>query len=185
MVRFLVSILFGLLVGYAGVGLLRGVEARSAEAGPPATPMSDDVIEIRSSSRARSVTRRFLGQLREYFPWVIVSLALASLVDVLVPRHWIHVLYGEKTLAGPLIASLTGLPFYFCSGAELPLVRELLEKGMGSASAAAMLLSVPIVNLLTFGVVTRWLGPRGALTYLGLCVAASTAIGVIYGALAP
>src|SRR5207249_11135155 len=58
------------------------------------------------------------------------------------------------------------IPFYFCSGAELPLVRELIEKGMGTGPAAAMLLAVPIVNILTFGVVSRWLGARGALNHL-------------------
>ena len=67
------------------------------------------------------MVRRFRGQIVEYGPWVIVSLAVAAVVDVLVPRHWIHVLYGERTGAGSLLAALTGVPFYFCSGAELPL----------------------------------------------------------------
>ena len=67
-------------------------------------------------------------------------------------------LYGQKMVAGSLLASLSGAPFYFCSGAELPLVRELLEKGMGRGPGTAMLLSVPIVNILTFGVVARSAG---------------------------
>jgi len=119
--------------------------------------------------------------MKEYFPWVLASLALAAVVDGLVPRHWIHVLYGQKMVAGSLLASLSGLPFYFCSGAELPLVRELLEKGMGRGPGTAMLLAVPIVNVLTFGVVARWLGARGALIYLALCVASSTLLGSITG----
>jgi uncharacterized membrane protein YraQ (UPF0718 family) len=102
-------------------------------------------------------------------------------VDVLVPRHWVDVLYGERTFAGSLLAALSGLPFYFCSGAELPLVRELLLKGMGPGPAAAMLLSVPIVNLLTFGVVSRWIGTRGAFVYLALCVVFSAVLGEITG----
>jgi uncharacterized membrane protein YraQ (UPF0718 family) len=44
-----------------------------------------------------------------------------------------------------------------------------------------MLLSVPIVNILTFGVVSRWLGARGAFLYLALCVAAATMIGAVTG----
>ena len=125
--------------------------------------------------------RRFWGQMKEYFPWVVASLALAAVVDGLVPRHWIHVLYGQKMVAGSLLASLSGFPFYFCSGAELPLVRELLEKGMGRGPGIAMLLAVPIVNILTFGVVARWLGARGASAYLGFCVAASTVVGSVTG----
>ena len=192
--RFLVSIAFGLVVGYAAIWALRREAARSAGTGgadqvaaPQSNPFPDltdidDVSQIRlGRSRAMSVLRRFRGQLLEYGPWVLVSLAVAAIIDVLVPRHWIHVLYGERTWAGGLLASLSGLPFYFCSGAELPLVRELLAKGMGPGPATAMLLSVPIVNILTFGVTSRWLGARGALSYLALCVVGSTLLGELTG----
>jgi len=191
LVRLVTSVAFGLAVGYAAVWVLGRFAARSAEA--PANPTlghvaaefgdtASDVAEIRPP-RLATVVRRLRGQVKEYFPWVVVSLAIAAVVDVLVPRHWIHVLYGEKTVAGAFLASLTGIPFYFCSGAELPLVKELLTKGMGGSSATAMLLAVPIVNILTFGVVGRWLGPRGAFAYLALCVVSATIIGEITGTL--
>jgi len=198
LIRLVASIVFGLLVGYAAVFALRRYAERSAgqsargdaPPGPatatrvsPPSESGEDVREIRGRSRFASVIRRLRGQTLEYFPWVVVSLAVAAIVDVLVSRHWIHVLYGERTWAGALLASLSGLPFYFCSGAELPLAKELLLKGMGSGPATAMLLSVPIVNILTFGVVSKWLGPRGAFIYLALCVLFSTLIGELVGAL--
>lgn len=192
MVRFVTSVAFGLVVGYAAVRGLRQEAARSAEspggrtaraAGPAPEPeagVDEDVTPIRRS-RFRAVLRRFRGQVIEYFPWVLASLALAAVVDVLVPRHIVSVLYGQKSVVGSLAAALTGVPFYFCSGAELPLARELLAKGMGHGPGVAMLLSVPIVNVLTFGVVGRWLGARGAAVYLGLCVLGAAAIGAITG----
>ena len=56
-------------------------------------------------------------------------------------------------------------------------------QGIASAGPviAAMLLSVPIVNLLTFGVVSRWIGTRGALVYLALCVVSSAILGEVTG----
>ncbi|MGE5176109.1 MAG: permease [Hyphomicrobiales bacterium] len=200
LIRLAASVAFGLLVGYAAIWGLRRVEARSGEpaggspggatasrggeAPAPGAGPDAGVSAIRTRSRASSVTRRFWGQTKEYFPWVIVSLAIAAIVDILVPRHWIHVLYGEKTAVGTFLAALSGLPFYFCSGAELPLVKELLAKGMGTGPAAAMILSVPIVNVLTFGVVGRWLGARGAAAYLLLCVLGATLLGSATGWLA-
>ncbi|MGH7680967.1 MAG: permease [Candidatus Eiseniibacteriota bacterium] len=177
-VRLATSVTFGLVVGYLSPVVLRGSVARSAgiPEGAAAAPRA-------KRSRFVSVLRRFRGQLFEFLPWVLVSLALAAVVDGLVPRHWIHVLYGQKMVAGSLLASLSGVPFYFCSGAELPLARELLEKGMGRGPGTAMLLAVPIVNILTFGVVARWLGPRGALGYLSLCAGATTLIGILTGLL--
>jgi uncharacterized membrane protein YraQ (UPF0718 family) len=202
LVRFVVSVLFGLAVGYAAVRALRSVADRSAEPagrvqhgdhthgpggitatrpGPEPDAEEFDMAELRGRSRFASVLRRFKGQIVEYGPWVLVSLAVAAVVDVLVPRHWVNVLYGERTFAGSLLAALSGLPFYFCSGAELPLVRELLLKGMGPGPAAAMMLSVPIVNILTFGVVSRWIGARGAFVYLALCVLFSAVLGELTG----
>jgi uncharacterized protein len=194
-VRLVTSVLYGLFVGYLAVRVLRSVKERSADPVPqgpiqgPMVPPADPsdaertllATKIRTRSRLGRVVRRFRGQLLEYGPWVLVSLVLAAIVDVLVPRHVVHVLYGQKTLAGSFLASLTGVPFYFCSGAELPLVDQLLTKGMGRGPGTAMLLAVPIVNLLTFGVVSRWLGAKGAILYLGLCVAGSTLIGALTG----
>ena len=125
--------------------------------------------------------RRFRGQAIEYAPWVLVSLALAAVVDVLVPRHWVEILYGQRTSAGTLLAAVSGVPFYFCSGAELPLVKELLAKGMGHGPAAAMMLAVPIVNIPTLGVVGKWLGLRATLSYLLLCTIAASLLGAATG----
>jgi uncharacterized membrane protein YraQ (UPF0718 family) len=180
MVRLLASIALGLLAGYASLAVLRDGAGRSA--GPPTGREEGfDLTPVAGRSRLRHVWRCFLGQLKEYAPWVLVSLVLAALVDVLVPGHWIHILYGQKTSVGTLLASVSGVPFYFCSGAELPLVRELLAKGMGFGPATAMMLAVPIVNVPTFGVVGKWLGPRAALTYLAMVVLGSTLLGVLAG----
>lgn len=198
LVRLATSLVYGLVVGYAAVRVLRSVAERSADPVPqgplqgPIAPPADpeDAERTLPATMGREIPvrpsgvrilRRLRGQLLEYGPWVLVSLALAAVVDVLVPRHVVHVLYGQRTLFGSFLASLTGIPFYFCSGAELPLVGELLTKGMGHGPATAMLLSVPIVNILTFGVVSRWLGARGSVLYLVLCVGAATAIGAVTG----
>jgi uncharacterized membrane protein YraQ (UPF0718 family) len=177
LVRLIASVLLGLMVGYASVLAFRRMGAPPAET----RDESFDVAPIAGRSRLRSVVRRFMGQVKEYAPWVLVSLVLAALVDVLVPGHWIHLLYGQKATVGSFLAAISGVPFYFCSGAELPLVRELLAKGMGSGPATAMMLAVPIVNLPTFGVVGKWLGPRAALTYLAMIVAGSTLLGILAG----
>ncbi len=186
-IRLVTSVAMGLLVGYASTFALKGAAARSAapvlRAPPAEEPAGEEfsVAPLRQRSRVSAVWRCFLGQVRDYAAWILVSLALAAVVDVLVPEHWIHVLYGQRTTGGALIASMSGVPFYFCSGAELPLVKELLAKGMGTGPATAMMLAVPIVNIPTFGVVGRWLGPRAALAYLASCAAAAAAIGIATG----
>src|SRR3989442_11385416 len=188
-VRFLASVSLGLLVGYASVAVLRMAGARSSETLSGRNGIAEmegevfEVTPVAGRSRLRSVWRRFLGQVREYAPWVLVSLVLAGIVDVLVPGHWIHILYGQRTTVGSFLASVSGVPFYFCSGAELPLVKELLAKGMGFGPATAMMLAVPIVNIPTFGVVGKWLGPRAAFAYLAMCALRATGLRMIVAAI--
>lgn len=199
-IRFAGSVLFGLLAGYAAPWVLKSAAARSAtpsgggatalSAGGPVPPRPGGdgrPVELpltpAAASRVQSVLRRFAGQVREYAPWILVSLVLAAVVDVLVPRHFIDVLYGRRTTLGALIASVSGFPFYFCSGAELPLVKELLGKGMGPGAATSMMLAVPIINIPTLGVASKWLGPGAATRYLALCVVVATALGVAAGTL--
>jgi uncharacterized protein len=177
-VRLAASVVLGLLVGYAS----RVVLPDSRDSGQAALAVEEppsDLAPVERRSRLRAVWRHFLGQLREYAPWILVSLIVAALVHQLVPGHWIQILYGQRTTVGSLLASLSGVPFYFCSGAELPLVRELLAKGMGFGPAIAMMLAVPIVNVPTFGVVSRWIGPRAAASYLLLVVLFSTVLGSV------
>lgn len=174
-VRLAASVALGLLVGYGSRIALRGVGAPIAE--PLVEEVPSDLTPVGHGLRLRTVWRCFLGQVREYAPWVVLSLILAGLVNQLVPRHWIQILYGQRTTVGSLLASLSGVPFYFCSGAELPLVRELLAKGMGFGPAIAMMLAVPIVNVPTFGVVGKWIGPRAAVAYLVLVVLFATLLG--------
>lgn len=108
-VRFITSVIFGLVVGYASTRVLRGVAVRSTQAvaepvvltpiggknvvlsGPSAVPTA---MTAAQRSRPVKVVRRFWGQVKEFGPWVVVSLVLAAMVDGLVPRHWVHVLYG-------------------------------------------------------------------------------------------
>jgi uncharacterized membrane protein YraQ (UPF0718 family) len=177
LVRLLATVALGLLVGYLGLFVLRNAGAPPGDTPAAAEDPPFDLTPIAGRSRTRAVGRRFLGQVAEYAPWVLVSLLLAALVDQLVPGHWIQILYGQRTTVGSFLASVSGIPFYFCSGAELPLVKELLAKGMGFGPAIAMMLAVPIVNVPTFGVVGKWIGPRAAVAYLALVVLIATLLG--------
>jgi uncharacterized membrane protein YraQ (UPF0718 family) len=187
--RFLASVVMGLAVGYASIYFLRGAAARSAMRAPNAgggtkaagIPLGLELREAppKLAARFRSILRRFLMDTREYAPWVLVSLLLAAIVDVAVPGHWIRVLYGQRTTLGTILAALSGFPFYFCSGAELPLLKELLAKGMGAVPALSMMLAVPIVNIPTVGVVGKWLGPGAALRYLTLCATSAALLGLL------
>lgn len=116
-----------------------------------------------------------LRVVRVTFPWLFLSLFLATLVSVIVSAQSISGLFSG-ILAVPL-AALLGLPFYLVAGADVPLLAVLLEKGMSMGAAVAFMLAAPLINLPVLLTMRRWLGFQRTGAFLGICLLLVIAIG--------
>jgi len=124
----------------------------------------------------------------------------------LIPNVWIQALVGDSpstllSLIGqptsshaswleaiwPLwtnfFASLTGALMYFATLTEVPILRGLIDSGMGQGPALALLLAGPALSLPSMLVINSIIGPKKTLAYIGLVAAMSTISGMIFGAL--
>ncbi len=124
----------------------------------------------------------------------------------LIPNRWIQALVGDDPapfwailhgagteppgwLAGiwPLwtnfFASLTGALMYFATLTEVPILRGLMDSGMGRGPALALLLAGPALSLPSMLVINSILGPRKTLTFVALVVIMATISGLLFGAL--
>ncbi|MBM4163796.1 MAG: hypothetical protein FJ222_05085 [Lentisphaerae bacterium] len=122
----------------------------------------------------------------------------------IVPNVWIRALVGDSpspllTLLGRdagdvpgwmsavwpvwtnFFASLTGALMYFATLTEVPILRGLLDSGMGQGPALALLLAGPALSLPSMLVINSLLGPRKTLTFIGLVVVMATITGVVFG----
>ncbi|MDY0150058.1 MAG: permease [Kiritimatiellia bacterium] len=122
----------------------------------------------------------------------------------IIPNVWIQVLVGDSPdallsiLGHPegaapawlsflwplwtnLFASLTGALMYFATLTEVPILRGLLDSGMGQGPALALLLAGPALSLPNMLVINSILGPKKTLTFVGLVVVMATASGMIFG----
>lgn len=132
----------------------------------------DDVIEW---GRA---TWQFV---RSIIPWLVVGSLGAALIGVLLPKTLVSDYVGGSSLFSCLIASVIGSLMYFCSLAQIPFVRALMDLGMGQGPALALLLTGPAVSLPSMLVLWRIIGPKRTLTYIGLVIGLATVISYIYG----
>ncbi|HAL91843.1 MAG TPA: hypothetical protein DCM68_02305 [Verrucomicrobia bacterium] len=80
-----------------------------------------------------------------------------------------------------LFASVTGALMYFATLTEVPILRGLLDSGMGQGPALALLLAGPALSLPNMLVINSILGPKKTLTFVGLVVAMATVTGMIFG----
>ena len=124
----------------------------------------------------------------------------------IVPNIWIQALVGDSPHAllsilgrpetaapawlsflWPLwtnfFASFTGALMYFATLTEVPILRGLLDSGMGQGPALALLLAGPALSLPNMLVINSILGPKKTLTFVGLVVVMATITGMAFGAI--
>ncbi len=140
---------------------------------------AEDIDNTGGSVTLAGVWRNLLGLARVMLPWLFLSLFLATLVDVVVPKATVEALLGGRFSA--LKAALIGIPFYFVGGAEIPLLNVLVNKGMNLGAAVSLMLTAPLINFPVLSVLGRWVGYRKALGFMAMCWFIAVAIGLLLG----
>jgi hypothetical protein len=80
-------------------------------------------------------------------------------------------------------ASFTGALMYFATLTEVPILRGLMDSGMGQGPALALLLAGPALSLPSMLVISSIIGPKKTLVYVSLVVVMATLTGMIFGAI--
>ena len=83
-----------------------------------------------------------------------------------------------------LFASVAGALMYFATLTEVPILRGLLDSGMGQGPALALLLAGPALSLPSMLVINSILGPKKTLTFVALVVVMATISGMVFGIIA-
>ncbi len=110
-------------------------------------------------------------------PATVVSLVRGEAAGI---PGWMAVLWPLWT---NFFASITGALMYFATLTEVPILRGLLDSGMGQGPALALLLAGPALSLPNMLVIHSILGAKKTLTFVGLVVIMSTVSGLVFGAI--
>ena len=73
---------------------------------------------------------------------------------------------------------------YFATLTEVPIIRAFMDLGMGKGPALALLLAGPALSLPAMFTLSRIMGIKKTLTYVGLVVVMATITGYIFGLIA-
>jgi uncharacterized membrane protein YraQ (UPF0718 family) len=99
----------------------------------------------------------------------------------------IRTLFGASDFVACFVASLIGAILYMPTLLEVPIVGTMFgysSGAMGPGPALALLLAGPSMSLPNMIVIWRIIGSKRASVYISLVVLLSTAMGMIYGAIA-
>ena len=109
---------------------------------------------------------------------MLIGVLLAGIVSYAVPETLVHDYMGGG-LSSMLVMLVVGIPLYICATASTPLAASLVAKGMSPGTAFVFLLAGPATNAATITMVTRFLGKRSAILYLGVISFCALGAGII------
>lgn len=115
--------------------------------------------------------------------WMFLGIAVAAVIQVLVPGFVIDAVFGS-TWRAMLIMLIIGVPLYVCAEASTPIAAILLLKGVNPGAVLVFLLVGPATNIGSIGLLLRQFGRRTVTVYLASITVVSLAMGVLLNWLA-
>ncbi len=118
---------------------------------------------------------------RLIIPWLLVGVFVAGILKVVIPQSVVTAYVGGNSLFANFIASFLGALMYFATLTEVPIIKAFMDLGMGKGPALALLLAGPALSLPSMLVLSKIMGVKKTLTYVGLVVVMATITGYIFG----
>jgi len=118
---------------------------------------------------------------KKIFPILITGVFVAGIIRALLPQsvveHWV----GGNGLRPTFVASIFGALMYFSTLTEVPIIRALMDLGMGRGPALTLLLAGPALSLPNMIVIAGIMGIKKTGVYIFLVVIMATISGLIFG----
>ncbi|MCW3172863.1 SO_0444 family Cu/Zn efflux transporter [Shewanella subflava] len=151
--------------------------ANQAKVTPKATEMADSCCastdDMATALKQNSILSRVGSGLhyaatdlvRDTTLWLLVGLFFAALVQTYVPGDFLAK-WGDGILA-MLVMVIVSVPMYICATASTPIAAGLLLAGVSPGAVLVFMMAGPATNIATLGVVSKELGKRALVGYLG------------------
>lgn len=118
----------------------------------------------------------YFDMLKDIALWLLIGLAFAAAVKTYVPASTLAE-WGSSWLAF-LAMTLVGIPMYICATASTPMAAGFLLSGVSPGAVLVFMLAGPATNIGTLGIITKELGKRAIIAYLGGIILSSYILGM-------
>ncbi|MBC8386854.1 MAG: permease [Actinobacteria bacterium] len=117
----------------------------------------------------------------QIFPILLAGVFIAGIIKYFLPQSVVEAWVGGNSIRSNFLASIFGALMYFSTITEVPIIKALMDLGMGKGPALTLLLAGPSLSLPNMIVIGRVMGIKKTLTYVVLVVGMSTFTGMVFG----
>ena len=118
---------------------------------------------------------------KKIIPLFIIGVFLAGVIESIIPPEYMVKFVGNNSYGANALASVFGAFMYFATLTEVPIINSFMNLGMLKGPATALLLAGPSLSLPNMIVISKVMGIKKTLTYVGLVVVLSAFIGMLAG----
>jgi uncharacterized membrane protein YraQ (UPF0718 family) len=118
---------------------------------------------------------------KKIFPYIIIGVFIAGMLQVLIPPDFIQNLVGENTVVANSIGVAFGVIAYFPTLMEVPIAKMFLNLGMSRGVLLAYLLADPELSIQSILVTRKFLGDKKNLVYVLLVAVFTIIAGLLFG----
>lgn len=120
----------------------------------------------------------FIDLLDDIVKWLLIGLLLATLITVLLPSDF-FTNHLENQYLSMLAILLVSIPLYVCATGSVPIAFAFLMKGLSPGAALIFLMAGPATNASTITVLSKTLGKKTTMIYVGTIIVGSIFSGLL------
>jgi uncharacterized membrane protein YraQ (UPF0718 family) len=145
---------------------------------------ADDPASGRTSLRQRlpGITREALATVRRVLPYVLIGVAVGALLHGFVPANYFEQYISRDNPFAVPVAVLIGVPMYANATSVIPIVEQLVDKGIPLGTALAFMMAVVGLSVPEALLLRRVLTPRLLAIFFGSVSLAIMLLGYLFNA---
>lgn len=150
-----------------------------------AVPVEDEYKDMSLGRKlVEAVRYGFVDMVASVGKWLVIGLIVAALITVLVPDE-LFVSLSRYPLLAMGVMILVAVPMYVCATGSIPIALSLMLKGLTPGVAFVLLMAGPAANFASVMILSRTMGRRATLIYVGSVVVTAIGFGLLVDLLLP
>lgn len=136
--------------------------------------------DIGKKERAEYALSQVRETARKVFPYVLIGVAVGSVIHNAIPERFIVTLLGKSNPFGVIIAVLAGAPLYADIFGTIPIAEALLAKGAMLGVVLSFMMAVTTLSLPSLIMLRKAVKPRLLALFIAICITGITLSGYIF-----
>ncbi|MDY4674203.1 MAG: permease [Treponema sp.] len=136
--------------------------------------------ELSQKERFKSALDSVLQTLKKVFPYILIGVAIGTIIHNWIPHKWIENVLGSKNPFGVILATVCGIPMYADIFGCIPIAESLLAKGALLGVVLSFMMAVTTLSLPSMIMLSKAIKPKLLGVFIAICTLGIIIVGYVF-----